>query len=249
MNPLRMLAESNPVSMTDRVQKALENAVQNKYVIGVVGTLAVAYLARYMPKLPNAVESVVNNIIGHAVMLFIVAMLLTKNPVTSVICTLVVLIVVLGSKLVFGNNENMRNVAQQEGRLIEYAPVEVKENVLTEVAPLSSETVTEKVSEVTGYSNLWMNNGEVEPEEVEQEVEAPVAAAPTVTNSKHMSSTAMSSVAAPVSVLNMSGMGRHIESKLLAPSTGVSANVLPSEINPSAIEGVMSAKQTKLASL
>ena len=267
MDPVEMLAQSNPESLTHKAERMVENVFSHKYVVGIVGTLAVALLARYMPKLPRSVEKLVDNIVGHFVMLFVVAYVLTRNVKVAVASTLVVLILVLGAKVVLP--EYMKNVAQQEHRLVEHAPVSVKEGVLTEVAPLNSETVGDKVAEVDGYTNLWMYNGEVESEEVVGSVEV----APTVSPATTLTATAASSVAAPVGA----SMAMNVSAEVVEPHmppvpnmphneagsmmdkfnelknkvTGAVASVrstLPNEVNPSAVSGVMSAKQTNLGS-
>ena len=274
-NPVEMLAKSNPASLAHKAERVVENVLSQKYVVGIVGTLAIALLARYMPKLPRAVEKVVDNIVGHFVMLFVVAFLITQQVRVALVSTLVVLIVVLGAKLVLP--EYMKNVAQQEHRLVEPAPVDVREGVLSEVSPLNSETVAEKVSDVAGYTNLWMYNGEVESEDVVGSVEA----APTVSAATNLKATAVSSVAAPVTAtLSMNVSTEVVEPHMppvptmvspMAPvptgeasglmdkfrqlkdsvsgATATTKAQLPSEINPDAISGVMEAKQTNLASL
>jgi hypothetical protein len=265
----RVLAQSNPDSLGRKVERAVETVVSNKYVIGVVGALAVAYLSKFMPELPSGVNKVVNNIIGQFVMLFVVTFVLTQKVTVAIICTLVVLILVYGSKWLLGN-EQMKNVAYQEGRRVEQAPVRVQEGVLSEVNPLTSETVSEKVSEVIGYSNLWMNN-----EEVESSPEAPVEVASTVSAATVVSSSAVSSVAAPVS-LSLSAnidviepkmppvptmtqpasesvtdtfMNKFRELKDRVKAANDSIDTLPTEINADAIVGVMNAKQTNLEKL
>ena len=60
-NTVEMLAKSNPDSLAHKAERVVENVFSHKYVVGIVGTLAIALLARYMPKLPRAVEKVVDN--------------------------------------------------------------------------------------------------------------------------------------------------------------------------------------------
>ena len=283
MDPVQVLAQSNPQSLPVKAELVVKYILDQPYVAGIVGTLAIALLARYMPALPNAVNIVLNNIFGQFVMLFVVAYMITRDAGVALISTLVVLIVVLGAKLLLP--EYMKNVAQQEHRLVEPAPVVVKDGVMTEVAPLNSETVTEKVSDVDGYTNLWMYNEPVQHEDIVGSVEV----APTVSAATNLTASAVSSVAAPVAASMSMNVSTEVVEPVMpsVPTMGLpmglsmapvptmgtpavsgsfmdkfkqlknsvsnsAANVkasLPNEINPDAISGIMSAKQTNLASL
>ena len=257
--------DQSRVQMLMPPQKSLLSQLQdlagNQYVVGVVGVLVVAYAARYMPNLPSSVNAVLNNIVARFVMLFVVAYVITRSAAVALVCTLVALIIVLGSQLLFGKESmtNMRNVASQEGRLVENAPVSVSDGVLTEVAPLSSETVTEKVSDVVGYTNLWMNNEEVTDESMGaavEEVMGSVEVAPTVAAATTMKSSALSSVAASLSGMVDGKKSSDVVEPRMPPvptmQNSVDANKLASlavEVNPDAIVGVMNDKQTNLATL
>jgi len=227
-----MLAQSNPNLTVD-----LMKVVTNKYVVGVVSLLAVAYGARYMPKLPAKVDSVLSHGVSQFVIMLVIAYLVTGNFTVAVICALVALILILLAQM-YLNNERMRSVANREGRLVENSPVMVTDGVYKEEEPLNSETVMAKPSgDVMGYSNLWRNNEPVSEESVTSEPAPQVAVASTVSTAVGVAGTAVSAVASELESVDVPTVATPDKMKL------------PVEINPDAIMGVMNSKQTNLATL
>lgn len=219
----------------------LDRMVNNEYVIGVMGALVVAYLSRYMPALPDQLTPVLDNIVSRAVMLLVVTYILTRNYVTSVICTLVVLIGVYGSHLLMGNTkEEMRSVANNEGRLVEYADVTCDDDSCDEDEPLTSESVLKPNAEVSGYSNLWRNNGMV-PADVS---DGPVNATPEQSTTPPMPTMNIMTVKP-----TMAASSEDEEETDEVDAFNEEEMNIPNEINPDAIVGVMTTKQTNLAKL
>ncbi len=144
---------------TGNIQVA--NIAKNDYVVAIVALLAIAYAGTFAPKLPQRVESFLDNIVVKFIIFFVIAYAISRKVDVALISSLAVLALVLGVQVYLADKPEA-SAAKMEKMVGGFQPiladrqagVTMNQGKFMESEPLNAEW-TQQSGEVQGHSLDW----------------------------------------------------------------------------------------------
>ncbi len=144
---------------TGNIQVA--NIAKNDYVVAIVALLAIAYAGTFAPKLPQRVESFLDNIVVKFIIFFVIAYAISRKVDVALISSLAVLALVLGVQVYLADKPEA-SATKMEKMVGGFQPlladrqagVTMNQGNFMENEPLNAEW-TQQSGEVQGHSLDW----------------------------------------------------------------------------------------------
>jgi hypothetical protein len=137
------------------------NIAKNDYVVAIVALLAIAYAGTFAPKLPQRVESFLDNIVVKFIIFFVIAYAISRKVDVALISSLAVLALVLGVQVYLADKPeasatNMEKMVGGFQPILadRQAGVTMNQGTFMENEPLNADW-TQQAGEVQGHSLDW----------------------------------------------------------------------------------------------